>query len=220
MKYHLRKQYGASFRASGSPVHFSPPGMDIWKLGRIYRTAGSCPTRHPFSKELTREWAAACIKSAQNSLDKLFGTKKFRAIIRKHWNRRPESGRPFPSLIPGDAFNNRKALTSLIFADGQQVLPQPTDLGYYHWKLGKTMSNNSINYKVSGERDVGDAPVINRPSSNSPNFVILTWGRSYALRGWSLFVRRAGFTGAPSETIIIELSTAFNFPGARGIPPK
>ncbi|XP_044272124.1 cilia- and flagella-associated protein 299-like [Tribolium madens] len=34
------------------------------------------------------------------------------------------------------------------FREGQQVLPQPTDLGYYHWKLGKTMSNNSINYKV------------------------------------------------------------------------
>jgi hypothetical protein len=58
MKYHLRKQYGASFRANGSPVHFSPPGMDILKLGRIYRTAGysrSCPARHPFSKELTLE---------------------------------------------------------------------------------------------------------------------------------------------------------------------
>jgi hypothetical protein len=40
MKYHLRKQYGASFRANGSPVHFSPLGMDILKLGRIYRTAG------------------------------------------------------------------------------------------------------------------------------------------------------------------------------------
>ncbi|CAG9864750.1 unnamed protein product [Phyllotreta striolata] len=34
------------------------------------------------------------------------------------------------------------------FRGKKRIVPKPNDLGYYHWKTGKVVSNDSLNYKV------------------------------------------------------------------------
>ncbi|XP_025836155.1 uncharacterized protein C4orf22 homolog [Agrilus planipennis] len=35
-----------------------------------------------------------------------------------------------------------------IFKGTKKIWPKATDLGYYHWRIGKVVSNDSLNYKV------------------------------------------------------------------------
>lgn len=36
-----------------------------------------------------------------------------------------------------------------LFIPGKKlILPNTKDLGYYHWKFGKSISNESVNYKI------------------------------------------------------------------------
>lgn len=41
------------------------------------------------------------------------------------------------------------------FKGNKKIIPKPTDLGYYHWRSGKVVSNDSVNYKVMQEPTKG-----------------------------------------------------------------
>ncbi|KAG5897538.1 hypothetical protein JTB14_004313 [Gonioctena quinquepunctata] len=41
------------------------------------------------------------------------------------------------------------------FSGKKQIMPKVTDLGYYHWRSGKVVSNDSLNYKVQLDPEQG-----------------------------------------------------------------
>ncbi|CAH1155454.1 unnamed protein product [Phaedon cochleariae] len=61
------------------------------------------------------------------------------------------------------------------FRGKKKILPKITDLGYYHWRSGKVVSNDSLNYKVQQDTSKGlifqnrfDRKIINPAPGSEP----------------------------------------------------